>query len=494
MDIVNKNSYSNIVFLAIVVNVDTNQDPAGEYRVQIYIPSTQYEFDSVYESYMNGSSKNDSSDKSKFPWAKSLVKDLKVGNIVYGTNISNADNQYIILGLDAYNPVNQQTTDSAYNVNGTDLLSLAMPIIVHNEVGIDVSAWPDNISDSNYKRVLGNDNGAWSIGLIQWNASRAYDLLLKISNNDTNWKSAWTNQSYSLFQDLSTNSSSARSKYGKGFTIAEGSDLCNCIQNMLSSDSAKSTQRDYASEDTQSSITTVQEKGVSNPMITIFLVDIMNQYGPNLPSTISNAASISSNGGDIKSQFDEFVNYCQNNLGSYNTYINRRNTTKTYIEQLYEQGKFSSGGLAGNLGSASAAGFIFPVAGLNRDSINNKNYPSYKGHTGVDVNRGVQEGVSQIVAVANGVVAQSVALKNANGTYRSYGEYVTIDHQNGLYTAYCHMYPNSRKVSTGQTVQQGQILGLLGTTGNSSGPHLHFEVRSGRNSSSSAVNPLNYLP
>lgn len=494
MDIVNRNAYSNVIFLAIVVNVDTNQDPAGEYRVQIYIPSTQYEFDSVYESYMNSADKLNNDDSSKFPWAKSLVKDLKVGNIVYGSNISNDQNEYIILGLDAYNPKNQQTTDSAYNVDGTDLLSLAMPIIVHNEVGIDVSAWPDNISDSNYKRVLGNDNGAWSIGLIQWNASRAYDLLLKISNNDTNWKSAWTNQSYSLFQDLSTNSSSARSKYGKGFTIAEGSDLCNCIQNMLSSDSAKSTQRDYASEDTQSSITTVQEKGVSNPMIAIFLVDIMNQYGPNLPSTISNAASISSNGGDIKSQFDEFVNYCQNNLGSYNTYINRRNTTKTYIEQLYEQGKFSSGGLAGNLGGASAAGFIFPVAGLNRDSINNKNYPSYKGHTGVDVNRGVQEGVSQIVAVANGVVAQSVALKNANGTYRSYGEYVTIDHQNGLYTAYCHMYPNSRKVSTGQTVQQGQILGLLGTTGNSSGPHLHFEVRSGRNSSSSAVNPLNYLP
>lgn len=494
MDIVNRNAYSNVIFLAIVVNVDTNQDPAGEYRVQIYIPSTQYEFDSVYESYMNSADKLNNDDSSKFPWAKSLVKDLKVGNIVYGSNISNEQNEYIILGLDAYNPKNQQTTDSAYNVDGTDLLSLAMPIIVHNEVGIDVSAWPDGISDSNYKRVLGNDNGAWSIGLIQWNASRAYDLLLKISNNDTNWKSAWTNQSYSLFQDLSTNSSSARSKYGKGFTIAEGSDLCNCIQNMLSSDSAKSTQRDYASEDTQSSIKTVQEKGVSNPMIAIFLVDIMNQYGPNLPSTISNAASISSNGGDIKSQFDEFVTYCQNNLGSYNTYINRRNTTKTYIEQLYEQGKFSSGGLAGNLGSASAAGFIFPVAGLNRDSINNKNYPSYKGHTGVDVNRGVQEGVSQIVAVANGVVAQSVALKNANGTYRSYGEYVTIDHQNGLYTAYCHMYPNSRKVSTGQTVQQGQILGLLGTTGNSSGPHLHFEVRSGRNSSSSAVNPLNYLP
>lgn len=443
---------------------------------------------------MNNSSKANNEDTNKFPWAKSLVKDLKVGNIVYVTNIKNEIDSYIVLGVDAYNPKNQQTTDSIYNVDGSNLLELTMPIIIHNEVGISTNDWPDNISDDNYRKVLGNDNGAWSIGLIQWNASRAYDLLLKISNNDTDWRNVWSNKDYDLYKDLNTNSSSARSKYGKGYTVVVGSDLVNQVQNMMSTEKAKSTQRDYASEDTQSSITKVQEKGVTNPMITIFLVDIMNQYGPNLPSTIQNAASISKNGGDIKSQFNEFVKYCEQNLGSYNTYINRRTTTKTYIEQLYEQGKFSSGGLAGNLGSASAAGFIFPVAGLNRDSINNKNYPSYKGHTGVDVNRGVQEGVSQIVAVANGVVAQSVALKNANGTYRSYGEYVTIDHQNGLYTAYCHMYPNSRKVSTGQTVQQGQILGLLGTTGNSSGPHLHFEVRSGRNSSSAAVNPLNYLP
>lgn len=443
---------------------------------------------------MNNSSKANNEDTNKFPWAKSLVKDLKVGNIVYVTNIKNEIDSYIVLGVDAYNPKNQQTTDSIYNVDGSNLLELTMPIIIHNEVGISTNDWPDNISDDNYRKVLGNDNGAWSIGLIQWNASRAYDLLLKISNNDTDWRNAWSNKDYDLYKDLNTNSSSARSKYGKGYTVVVGSDLVNQVQNMMSTEKAKSTQRDYASEDTQSSITKVQEKGVTNPMITIFLVDIMNQYGPNLPSTIQNAASISKNGGDIRSQFNEFVKYCEQNLGNYSTYENRRTTTKTYVEQLYEQGKFSSGGLAGNLGSASAAGFIFPVAGLNRDSINNKNYPSYKGHTGVDVNRGVQEGVSQIVAVANGVVAQSVALKNANGTYRSYGEYVTIDHQNGLYTAYCHMYPNSRKVSTGQTVQQGQILGLLGTTGNSSGPHLHFEVRSGRNSSSAAVNPLNYLP
>lgn len=445
---------------------------------------------------MNNSSKINNEDTNKFPWAKSLVKDLKVGNIVYVTNIKNEIDSYIVLGVDAYNPKNQQTTDSIYNVDGSNLLELTMPIIIHNEVGISTNDWPDNISDDNYRKVLGNDNGAWSIGLIQWNASRAYDLLLKISNNDTDWRNVWSNKDYDLYKDLNTNSSSARSKYGKGYTVVVGSDLVNQVQNMMSTQKAKSTQRDYASEDTQSSITKVQEKGVTNPMITIFLVDIMNQYGPNLPSTIQNAASISKNGGDIKSQFNEFVKYCEQNLGSYNTYKNRRTTTKTYIEQLYEQGKFSSGGLAENLGSASSYGFIFPVAGCNKDNINNKNYPSYKGHTGIDINKGVVEGQSQIVAVANGKVIQSTALRNSSGGYKSYGEFIIIDHQNGLCTAYAHMYPNSRKVAVGDTVQQGQIIGILGNTGNSTGRHLHFEVREGSNQlyNTHAVNPLPYLP
>lgn len=445
---------------------------------------------------MNNSSKINNEDTNKFPWAKSLVKDLKVGNIVYVTNIKNEIDSYIVLGVDAYNPKNQQTTDSIYNVDGSNLLELTMPIIIHNEVGISTNDWPDNISDDNYKKVLGNDNGAWSIGLIQWNASRAYDLLLKISNNDTDWRNVWSNKDYDLYKDLNTNSSSARSKYGKGYTVVVGSDLVNQVQNMMSTEKAKSTQRDYASEDTQSSITKVQEKGVTNPMITIFLVDIMNQYGPNLPSTIQNAASISKNGGDIKSQFNEFVKYCEQNLGNYSTYENRRTTTKTYVEQLYEQGKFSSGGLAENLGAASSYGFIFPVAGCNKDNINNKNYPSYKGHTGIDINKGVVEGKSQIVAVANGKVIQSIALRNSSGGYKSYGEFIIIDHQNGLCTAYAHMYPNSRKVAVGDTVQQGQIIGILGNTGNSTGRHLHFEVREGSNQlyNTHAVNPLPYLP
>ena len=137
----------------------------------------------------------------------------------------------------------------------------------------------------------------------------------------------------------------------------------------------------------------------------------------------------------------------------------------------------------------SSAGYIFPVSGCSKANIRNKNYPSYSGHTGVDVNIGV-EGKS-VVAVKAGTVVISEALKKSNGEdYRSYGEYVVISHNDGTMTLYAHMKAGSRRVSVNQSVSQGQVLGTVGSTGNSTGTHLHFEVRvDGR-----PVNPLPYLP
>lgn len=138
-------------------------------------------------------------------------------------------------------------------------------------------------------------------------------------------------------------------------------------------------------------------------------------------------------------------------------------------------------------GEPSAAGYIFPIPGLNIYNINRRYYPSYPGHTGVDININVTG--KSIVAVKDGTVVISTALRNSNGTYRSYGEYVVIDHHDGTMTLYGHMYPNSRTVSVGENVVQGQVIGQVGTTGNSTGNHLHFEVRiNGR-----CVNPLPYL-
>ena len=153
-----------------------------------------------------------------------------------------------------------------------------------------------------------------------------------------------------------------------------------------------------------------------------------------------------------------------------------------------EKNRQQNGGATIITGNPSSSGYIFPVAGLSKANIRNKSYPSYAGHTGVDVNINVTG--KSVVAVKDGTVVTSTALKNSNGSYRSYGEYVVINHHDGTMTLYAHMLAGSRRVSAGQTVKQGQVIGTVGSTGNSSGTHLHFEVRvNGR-----PVNPLPYLP
>ncbi|MFJ8922209.1 LysM peptidoglycan-binding domain-containing M23 family metallopeptidase [Streptomyces sp. NPDC102415] len=72
----------------------------------------------------------------------------------------------------------------------------------------------------------------------------------------------------------------------------------------------------------------------------------------------------------------------------------------------------------------------------------------------------------------------------------SYGNEVVIQHSDGMYSQYAHL--SSLEVSAGQTVTGGQQIGLSGTTGNSTGPHLHFEVRTGP-SYGSDVDPIAYL-
>ena len=75
-----------------------------------------------------------------------------------------------------------------------------------------------------------------------------------------------------------------------------------------------------------------------------------------------------------------------------------------------------------------------------------------------------------VVAAAAGVVTTAVP----NGT-RGYGRYVVVDHGNGESTLYGHL--QTVNVGIGQTVDQGSLVGLLGDTGNATGPHLHFEER-----------------
>ena len=69
-----------------------------------------------------------------------------------------------------------------------------------------------------------------------------------------------------------------------------------------------------------------------------------------------------------------------------------------------------------------------------------------------------------------------------------YGQVVVIDHGNGLTTRYGHL--SKIEVAVGQALKRGEELGQVGSTGRSTGPHLHYEVRI----SDVAVSPLHYLP
>ena len=134
----------------------------------------------------------------------------------------------------------------------------------------------------------------------------------------------------------------------------------------------------------------------------------------------------------------------------------------------------------------SECGYISPLLGKTRKNITTGFY-GYSGHTGVDF--AVVSG-TEIMAVKEGTVVISDAKKNSLGKYRSYGEYIVIDHHDGTMTLYAHGLPNSRKVNIGDEVIAGQTIMLVGSTGNSTGPHLHFEVRI----NGKCVNPTEYLP
>ena len=79
-------------------------------------------------------------------------------------------------------------------------------------------------------------------------------------------------------------------------------------------------------------------------------------------------------------------------------------------------------------------------------------------------------------AAANGIV---IVARNGGGWNGGYGNYVVITHENGTQTLYSHM--KNTIVSLGQSVSSGQVIGYVGMTGHTTGPHLHFEVRGAAN-------------
>ncbi len=110
---------------------------------------------------------------------------------------------------------------------------------------------------------------------------------------------------------------------------------------------------------------------------------------------------------------------------------------------------------------------------------------TYDGHSmpgALDFTKGNNTYGQPIYAVKSGTVeiAKSGCSVGyiGNSCNGGYGNHVKINHGSGYETLYAHMIPGSIQVKQGDKVQKGDVIGYVGSTGNSSGPHLHFEVRS----------------
>ena len=124
--------------------------------------------------------------------------------------------------------------------------------------------------------------------------------------------------------------------------------------------------------------------------------------------------------------------------------------------------------------------FIWPASGRFTSPFGYRIHPisrTRRMHTGIDI---ANSSGTNIAASQNGKVIFT-------GYQGSYGKLIVIRHANGMETAYAHLSRIS--VSVGDTVTQGQSIGKMGSTGGSTGSHLHFEIRK----NGTAVNPMNYL-
>lgn len=119
---------------------------------------------------------------------------------------------------------------------------------------------------------------------------------------------------------------------------------------------------------------------------------------------------------------------------------------------------------AGTGATKTSGYFIRPSSGTRTQGIH--------GHNGVDIGNALG---TKVVAAAGG----KIIIAKSGGWNGGYGNYVVISHANGMQTLYAHL--NSVSVSAGDTVSQGNQIGTMGTTGKSTGVHLHFEVRGGKN-------------
>ena len=175
----------------------------------------------------------------------------------------------------------------------------------------------------------------------------------------------------------------------------------------------------------------------------------------------------------------------ENNSNSINNQIEELESHNSELEAELDRIINSVAGGTGNNDKLETlpneSGFLRPVPGVITSYYGYRVNPvtgEYKLHKGIDYAGNYGD---PIKASKSGVVEYS-------GWISGYGNTIILGHGNGVQTLYPHA--QTLNVSYGDTVSQGDIIATVGSTGNSTGPHLHFEIRI----DGEAVDPLNYIP
>ncbi|MDL2252493.1 peptidoglycan DD-metalloendopeptidase family protein [Ruminococcaceae bacterium OttesenSCG-928-I18] len=207
-------------------------------------------------------------------------------------------------------------------------------------------------------------------------------------------------------------------------------------------------------------------------------IDAMLQNLNNVYAELANNAGILAN--NIAAQ-DAAISQAEAELAAQQVaYENKEDEVeqaRIAYEAMLAATRYMGGSSAGD-GSEYVGGvFTWPVPASYRITCHfGSPDPNGNGHLGMDI--GAPTGTS-IVAAGNGVVITATG-------HSSYGNYLVIDHGNGVKTLYAHC--SSLDVGVGTVVSTGQHIAQVGSTGFSTGPHLHFEVHDG-----GRQNPINYL-
>lgn len=339
-----------------------------------------------------------------------------------------------------------------------------------------------------YDTVVGNDNGAISIGKIGWHAGRAKDILTQIRNaNVSQFDSiASSNGASSLSNDLNMSS-------WNSYKVSTGSAKYNAIKAILGTAESKRIQDDQMNKDVAGYIEAGRKKGITDPGALIYWADLHNQGGLGGANVCYNAAAKpitldSLHNGAMKTY-----------MGKYST---RRNRVYNKIKELERSGKLSAADNTTGTGNGTGI-YLWPVPssqyissgyGARTNPITGE---ANSFHYGIDIAGGVNG--KPAIAVDNGTVA--LITHNYNKT-KGEGNciFIQLDKNKNHYAVYMHgLYrqEDNPGLHVGDRVKAGQTVHIIGSTGSSTGPHLHFGLHVGSpwgtKSSSGRINPLPYL-